>query len=291
MEVDFECLSCMTNFTLRVISLCTNNKEERLSLARFALQSLADADYSKTPVEIANDINQHTLKETNVSDPFLEIKRERNKRAFSILDQVKEKIYKSEDPLLSAIMVATAGNILDTVAGDEKALKDKIDEIFYRGFAKNAYSYFLKVLEKADKILYIADNAGEIFFDKLLVEILHHRCKKIVFCVRGGPSADDALEEDFVEASLQEYSSLITTGTSHQGCPLHLVSKKFLEEFKKADLIIAKGMGNYETLGDLKDERLFLLLVAKCIPIARKIGVKIGDFCFLSSKNTGKNLL
>lgn len=281
MQASFECIQCLFKFSMQLVKRCARNEREKRELAKEVLQILSSEKLEQNPVIISHAISTRLREKTGVFDPYLKMKKERNRRAASILEQISKRIENSGDRLQALVKAATAGNILDTVAGDDDRLNECLDRIFSKGFEIDHFPIFSEKLSKAKKVLYITDNSGEIYFDRLLVEELSRMGKEMVVCVRGGPAADDALMEDYLECGMDRFSRVVTTGTCHQGCVLELASKELIREFEKADLIISKGMGNYETLGDIKDKRLFLILAVKCNPIARKIGARVGSFCLL----------
>jgi hypothetical protein len=143
-------------------------------------------------------------------------------------------------------------------------------------FAIDDYERFKIALVEAKQILYLADNAGEVVFDKLLLDQLRLRGKEIIYAVKDKPIINDATIEDAKFAGIDQTAkvNVITVGGGTPGVVLHLSSPKFLDHYKHADMIIAKGQGNYESLSD---EPIFFLLIAKCDLIARDLGVRVGD--------------
>jgi uncharacterized protein with ATP-grasp and redox domains len=133
---------------------------------------------------------------------------------------------------------------------------------------------FLELVDQADSILYLTDNAGEIVFDRLLIEQLP--LHKITVAVRGFPVLNDATLEDAKEVGLDRLVKVMNNGSDAPGTILNDCSVDFVESFHRADLIIAKGQGNYETLSNHRKHIIFMLK-AKCPVIARDIGCKVGD--------------
>ncbi len=135
-----------------------------------------------------------------------------------------------------------------------------------------------KRVDEAEKILYLADNAGEIAFDRLLIELMP--TDKVILVVKGSPVINDATREDAEMVGLTELVNIIDNGSDAPGTILSDCSKEFIEYYNDADLIIAKGQGNYESLND-RTENIFFLLKAKCPVIARDIGCYIGDLILI----------
>jgi uncharacterized protein with ATP-grasp and redox domains len=130
-------------------------------------------------------------------------------------------------------------------------------------------------------ILYIADNAGEIVFDRILVEEIQDFENRVVFVVKGGPILNDATMMDAREAGLTDIVRVIDNGCDAPGTILELCNDAFIEELNRADLIISKGQGNYETLSDIP-RNVFFLLKAKCPVIAGDLSVHVGDLILQS---------
>jgi hypothetical protein len=279
MSTRFECIQCIVKAAMESAGLCFLDPAQREEAAREVLLRLSGEDFTKTPVEVSHRLMSYIREKSGVFDPHIEIKRERNKRARAMIGEVKSTIARHGNDLQAYVKAAAAGNIMDKVAGNDNLFFASLQDVFKKGFALNHWDRFQAQLEKAHNILYIADNTGEIFIDALLVQELVKLGKKITFCVRGAPAVDDALEEDWLAAGLDRHTTLVTTGTGHLGCVMEEVSPAFREAFARADMIIAKGMGNFETLAHLEDPRVFLVLKAKCSCVADALGVAEGDFC------------
>ena len=141
---------------------------------------------------------------------------------------------------------------------------------------------FKKEGAAAESILYLADNAGEIVFDKILIEQLGP--EKIKLAVKGGPVINDATIEDVEETGLTDLVRVISNGNDAPGTILGLCSEEFRHSFEEADLIIAKGQGNYESLSDF-DKNIFFLLKAKCPVVANHLGCEVGSTVLHSQNN------
>ena len=147
------------------------------------------------------------------------------------------------------------------------------------------YEEFEAVLKRANTILYLGDNAGEIVCDKILIEEIQRNfeAKTIFFAVRGFPIINDVLLEDAYECGMDKTATVISNGSDAPGTILEDCSQKFLEIYHFADMIISKGQGNFETLSD-REECLFFLLRAKCPVITVDINCSIGDTVLIKNK-------
>jgi len=127
----------------------------------------------------------------------------------------------------------------------------------------------------------LADNAGEVVFDRLLLSRLG--CKSIVYAVKGSPILNDALREDAIGAGLDRYAEIIDSGIAVPGTIIEKSSKELQDAFAGAEFILAKGQANYETLSECVDPRMYFALRAKCNVISGKIGVPLGSFVILNA--------
>jgi len=228
---------------------------------------------NSTPPEMGRIIHRIVRQLTESTDPYKEIKKHHNKTALKLYPELKERIAKAKDPLLLAIKVATAGNIIDLGANSNINIEDEIEKIFHQDFAIFDYARFKKILKEVDQILYIGDNAGEIVFDRLLIENFK---KKVTYVVRDKPIINDVTMDDAIFCRMNEVAKVISSGCDAPGIILKDCSDEFLDHYKKAGLIISKGQGNYETLSDVQ-KPIFFLLKAKCPVIARELKCKVGD--------------
>ena len=134
-------------------------------------------------------------------------------------------------------------------------------------------------LKSSNNVLYLADNIGEIVFDKILIKKIKEYDVDVTVALKEKPILNDACIEDALKIGLDKVAKLTSTGTDSIGIIEDDLSAEFMKIFHKSDMVIAKGLGNYEGLGemDLKDKPVFCLLNAKCRPVSRDIGVELGD--------------
>ena len=201
-------------------------------------------------------------------DRFLEEKRQSNAFVLARMDQIRQKIEKAEDPVLSGLKFAILGNYIDFSAlyGEvsfekldgmlETALEMELDMAVYRSLCRE--------LEKGGKLLYLTDNAGEIGFDRLFAEAIAEKYPQIsiTFCVRGGPALNDATREDARQVGIP--FPVIDNGNLVPGTELKLLGEEAKNALETADVIIAKGQANAETLLDSGYNIYFAFLI-KCV--------------------------
>lgn len=219
---------------------------------------------------------------TGVKDPYQRAKAAQNRLALRLLPELRAALAKAADPLELAVKLSIAGNIIDmgaagdvSLAGVRSAVRHAISEPLYGNHAA-----FSRAVKKARSILYLADNAGEIVFDRLLVEQLGPG--RVTLAVRGAPVLNDALLADARAAGLHRIVAVIDNGSDVAGTVLEEVSPRFKKIFMAADLVLAKGQGNFETLSEAPRPVCFLFK-AKCPVIAERAGVPLGAQVLLRS--------
>jgi len=184
------------------------------------------------------------------------------------------------DRLYAGIKVAVEGNVIDFgINLDKKILinfSKVLENIKNTQLAIDDYKEFRESLDKATNVLYISDNAGELVFDRVFIKEIIKQNKNVVLSVKSGPIINDATKEDAIEVGLDNLVKIIETGNNCIGINFENISDEFLKEFKKADLIICKGQGNFETLDEI-DANTFFILKAKCEKVARELGVNYLD--------------
>jgi len=209
-------------------------------------------------------------------DPYKKLKDSFNSLALDIYPDLSDRVKKASDPFEAAVRFAIAGNIIDSGAVhnlNKSYIIETIEQAMSQKLSGNIEKLRIAI-NSANKILYLGDNTGEIVFDKLLIEQLP--VEKVTFVVRGYPVINDATLIDAKIAGLTDIVEVIDNGSDAPGTILEDCSKEFLRHFSDADLIIAKGQGNYETLSST-DKNILFILKAKCPVIARNIGCEIGS--------------
>ena len=185
-------------------------------------------------------------------DRFVEEKAESNRFVLARLDQIREKVISAEDPVFSGLQMAILGNYIDFAALQGEISFEKLDEMLENAsrmeLDKQVYTDLCADLEQGKNLLYLTDNAGEIGFDRIFAEEIHKKYPnlQITFCVRGGPAMNDATREDAAEVGIP--FPVIDNGNRIAGTELTMLGAAAKEAFESADVIIAKGMANIETL-------------------------------------------
>jgi hypothetical protein len=275
MQTSIDCIPCFVRQAEEAVAFATKDFVKREKILRQILHSLADADWAGSPPAIAQRLHRIIRKETGEPDPYREVKDRMNGLALEALPCCGESISRAADPHEAAVRVAVAGNLLDSGAKIQiqpENLPHMLATLWERPLAGDPSELF-RMAENAERILYLADNAGEIVFDRLLLNFLP--MEKVTLAVRGRPILNDALREDAEIAGFTGLVPVIDNGSDAPGTVLEDCSDEFREHFGLADLIISKGQGNYETLSGVRAP-IFFLFTVKCPIVAAQIGDPTG---------------
>jgi len=291
MKVYFDCIPCFIRQAQETAEFVTKDVSVQEQIIRDVLRMISYIDFNQSPPVMAGQIHSYIRRITGESDPFKKIKKRFNEIALSKYPELKQKIQKSSNPLETAVRLAIAGNVIDCgIYGsiEESEIEKAIEESLTSDFDNSRLSAFQDAVAKAKTILYIADNAGEILFDRLLIEQLPW--SKTTFAVKGKPVINDATIEDAKMVGLTTLVDIINNGSDAPGTILEECSYHFRECFDHSDLIIAKGQGNYETLSEV-DKNIFFLLKAKCPIITRDLGCRVGEMILKRGEKFEKRLM
>jgi uncharacterized protein with ATP-grasp and redox domains len=291
MKIYLDCIPCFIKQSLDAARHATEDVHLHEKVVRGVLGLANNLDMSQSPPVIGQKIHRLIRELAGVEDPYHAVKQRFNNAALKLYSKMRHLIIESENPLETAARLAIAGNIIDFGIKSqlqETELAETIDQCLSEELANIQIEPFHKAVDKAEDILYLADNAGEIVFDRLFIEQLP--IEKITVAVKGSPVINDATMEDAVLAGLPKIVEVIDNGSDAPGTILESCSQSFRDCFEKADLIIAKGQGNYETLSDV-DKNIFFILKAKCPVIARDLGCKVGEMILRRGDKFDKRLL
>jgi damage-control phosphatase, subfamily I len=279
MRTFHECLPCFVKQAVSTLKRAGATEDQFRIAMRTVFCELAGIDFGATPPVTARKIYRIIRRTSTVSDPFSAEKIRFNDFALSLLPEIQKKIGSAPEMFMSKLKLAIAGNIIDFGKNGNLCEQDVL-ECFNRALETPidetaAHRFFTAILD-AEKILFLCDNAGEIVFDKLFIEEMPY--KKITCAVRGKPVINDATMEDAQQTGLTDLVTVISNGSDVPGTLLDDCSDEFKNAFENAELVIAKGQGNFETLNEITNKRIFFLLQVKCPVIARDIGFPVGSF-------------
>ncbi len=279
MNIDPACVECIINQSKRVADAI--HADERLTRKIVqAVETMAPGfSFEQSPPEVASAVYEKMAQIAGKTDLYDEVKKISTQKAQAFIPYLQKEIADSTEPLLTATKVAVAGNVIDLAAEYAFDLNEELEKIFHTSFAVNDFEGLQARLSVSENLLYIADNAGEHIFDKIYIQTILSLYPRIrlTYMTRGNAIINDVTYEEAKEAGFDELCELVSSGVNTPGFVYERANKTSQELFDSADMIITKGMGNYECLNDVKRENLFFLLKVKCNVVARSLGKEVGD--------------
>jgi len=287
MYLEPECIPCLINQVLRAFQLLKPDtpREIIIDTQRKLMEYLISFDLDKRASPIIGKVAYNLVSEAlGVKDPYASIKKQYNKLALQFYDEARKIVTNAEDPLFEAIIVAALGNTIDFGTNHKIDFIHDIKTFTPDKLAINDYETFKQSLLDTDHLLILLDNAGEIVFDKLLVETMLKTFPELeITCsVRSAPIINDATLEDAKFVGLTDIVQVIeASGTP--GIDLPTTTDEFKKHFFLKDgVILSKGQGNFESLHgmEIPNKELYYLLKAKCSLMVRLFSVKEGNIIF-----------
>ena len=290
MKVEAECAACLLSRATAETYYATTNPALRFRTIKEVIK-LLNREFRPTtvPADIGTKRDRLIKELTGSKDPYKRSKRMSNEKAMKLFPYAKKLVEKGntqQERFKKACLCAIVGNILEfdipghrfTFKTLTKSFRDAAKDLIVDD-VDEAY----ELAKKAKSVLFLADNAGEIVFDTLLVEQLKNMGLMVTYVVKGGPVLNDATLDDIGPAGMDRMADrIVTTGTDAVGLLPKEVSEEFLKVYEDAELVFAKGMGYAETLTELKLTKPHLLLFrTKCNPVANY-------FCATREKNIAK---
>lgn len=288
MRTNLYCFPCFLRQALDAVRMVTQNEGIQRKVLSSVFSILSNIPVHTTPVEIAHLVHLRVKSITGDFDPYKEAKKKQNELALRYESTLSAQIADMSDPLKAAMMFSAAGNAIDLAPNCPiPDIYKRYMEMISKGFARDDYELFLKKLARSKSLLYLGDNAGEIVWDKLLIEeLLENFHLDIIYAVRGFPILNDVTMEDAHFVGLDKVVKVVSNGFDAPGILLDKCSEEFLKHYKNSGLILSKGQGNYESLSG-ENRPIFFLLNVKCPVIAEDIHCKVGELVLKSQLNQG----
>jgi uncharacterized protein with ATP-grasp and redox domains len=282
MKVEAECAACIVNRAAAEIKLATTNPALRFRAMMELLHMLSkEFKPSAVPADLGTKRDRLIKRVTGNDDPYKRSKRLCNENALKLLPYARgivEEGYNQQDRFKRACLCAMVGNVMEfdipghsfTFRTLKKSLREAAKDLVVDDTGK-----IYEAAQKAGKVLYLTDNAGEIVFDTLLVEQLKNMGLTVIVAVKGGPVINDATMEDAEISGMTKVADkVITTGTDAVGLAPKEFSAEFMDFYNSVDMVFAKGMGYAETLTEYRLEKPHALLFrTKCEPVANFFAV------------------
>ncbi|HUM22939.1 ARMT1-like domain-containing protein [Mesotoga prima] len=275
MKIDLRCIPCNLNSLLRILDQNHAGEEEKKQVVRTFMKEVAEMDWSDTPIDIGRKVGEVLEPLFGDSDAFRDIKKMSNDNLLEIYDDLKTELLKLDDPLIGALKLSVAGNIIDVAPGHKIDIHSTMKDALSRPFAIDDLQELADRIRKANSLLIVGDNCGEAVLDKLLLDIA--KVPNSYFSVRTKPALNDITMKEALEISMDEVATLMDSGADAPGAQEKTMKREFSEVYFSADVVISKGQGNLEGLSSVKRE-IFFLLMAKCEVIGGFLGVPKGSF-------------
>jgi uncharacterized protein with ATP-grasp and redox domains len=283
MKVGARCGYCLLHRGYQQILRSTDDEAVRKEAIGALLHLMADMYGDEAvPSIIGAERDRLVHRVTGCPDPYAELKKQANQAALGILPTFEALVEAQPkgERLRKAALIACLGNIIEyDVPGHSADVEEVLENIEDERFTIDDMDPFKELLGTGVNLLYLTDNAGEIAFDRLVVREIRDLGCRVTVAVKGGPSLNDALLEDAEAVGMVgEADSVITTGTDAVGVNLSEVSREFLDAYRSTDVILSKGMANWETLTEYEAPCPTLFLFrAKCEPVAAAVGVPLRE--------------
>lgn len=285
MKLQTECVACIIAQVKNVTTRLNLAESIREAAMKDTLDYLNHANYDDSTPASMGEIWQILLKHIDGTDPYADVKALCNREAMKMVPSTREKIVRAADPFSVALKYAIAGNLIDYGLEHPVSVEkqnEQIDAIANTPFALDDSGELREALRRAKRVLYLGDNAGEIVFDKLLIERIGAEFPQaeVSFAVKGSAVLNDVTRQDALAVGMAEAARVIDNGDGSPGTVLSRSSEPFRQAFAWADVVISKGQGNFESLSDTRKEQMYFLFTAKCDAVCNEVGAsKLSIVC------------
>ena len=310
------CIPCILRRTLHTAEIATSDEWLHRKLLAEIMRSAATADAEATPAEVVHKLFRKTARTLGMADPYAAEKKRWRDEILANEAFLRQKIDAAADPLVAALKFSVLANQLDNELRPVLTLKSLIDGMEQSRFEPDCLDALLERVAAARSVLFVHDAAGELFFDRLLIERLGKPREAVTCVVRKAPVIADATREDAEAIGLGAVAAeIVDPGVDCLGLPLGECSDAFRKRFQAADLVLVKGQAGYQTLegaaasappqppatapapalivpnslsgppgsdgnlgsGGNLGPSIFFLFTVKCPVMATRLGAKLGD--------------
>lgn len=279
MNIDEACVGCIINQSAKVSRALNADAKLSNEITTTVERLSKDFSYEHNPPQIASYVYAEIAKIANKKDLYDKHKELSTKKALSFVPLLKNKLLKATNKLLIATKIAVAGNVIDLAAEVEFDLEEELSKVFQTNFSHNDFEKFESSLHKAKEVVILGDNVGEHIFDYMFVEVLQELFPQInyTYMVRGCPIINDVTMKEAKEQGFDTLCNLVDSGVNTPGFVYDRATKEAQTLFDNADIVISKGMGNYECLSPAHRDNICFLLKVKCGVVASSLSKEIGD--------------
>ena len=279
MTIDEVCIDCIINQSVKVADAIKASDELSKKLTSAVEDLSQNFSLNDNPPEIASYVYEKMALIANKKDLYDEIKELSTKKALSFIPILKNKLSTCQNKLLTATKIAVAGNVIDLAAAVEFDLEEELEKIFYTNFAYDDFKKLEHELSYAKDVVILGDNVGEHIFDYLFIEVLKelYPQTKFSYFVRGNPIINDVTIKEALKSGFDKLCNLVDSGVNTPGFVYTRATPHAKKLFDETDLIISKGMGNYECLTPSHRDKICFLLKVKCGVVANSLDKEVGD--------------
>lgn len=279
MTIDEACVSCIINQSVKVANAIHASAPIAEELKSTVTKMSKTFSYDDAPPEIASYVYEEMARIAQKTDLYDEVKELSTKKALSFVPFLKEHISTSQDKLLLATKIAVAGNVIDLAAQVEFDLDEELEKIFHTDFSHDDFALLQEKLSTAKRVLVIGDNVGEHIFDYLFLEMMRelYPNTNYFYMVRGNPIINDVTVKEALEAGFEKICEVVDSGVNTPGFAYSRANAYSKELFDSVDLVISKGMGNYECMSPSHRSDICFLLKVKCGVVAASLKKEVGD--------------
>ncbi len=274
-EFTYECIPCAMGSLITLFKKGMVPEDKQDFIFRTLLKYFSELNYRQSPPEIGQQMHRIIKELLDNSDPYFDIKNKFNRLLLDLYPDLKKRIIDADDPFDFALRLAIAGNVIDFGPNNKFDINDTIKKANSVNLAIDNSKELKRSIAQSKIVLYLGDNAGEVVMDRLFLETINH--SNVYFAVRGAPIINDITEADAKIVGIDKIAKIISNGDDAPGTILKNTSDEFRGIFDRADLIISKGQGNYESLSNCQ-KNIYFILMAKCDHVAKHLGCKKGDF-------------
>lgn len=273
MKLNPLCIPCFYKQADIIANLMKSDDKKRFELYKGISKVIYETiNPDNTPAMMATSIHRYIKDFYGVKDPFKAVKEESNKKISEFYNDFKKIVVDSNNPIEALAKLAIVGNLIDYSLFENVNL-NKIKEE-YEKFNPSIFQVedFKRDIEKAERILYITDNSGEIVFDKVFIEYLVNHRKKVIVVVKEEPILNDATMDDVRMLGIDKLTKVLSIGDGEVGTTYPTKNDFLNKAMRTANIIISKGQANFETLYGSR-LAIYYLFVVKCKAVAEFLKV------------------
>lgn len=277
MKTSLDCIPCFLSQSLEASRMVSDDREVHEKVLKKVMNYLQNISFDFPPPFVSRRVHEIIRREVGSKDPYKTAKEKSNIVARGYYEKLNKIVDESQDPFICSLKVAIAGNAIDFGTMNRIGIDEAIERVLNSELDSSTCERLRKDIERAESILYLADNAGETYFDKVLLAQLEG--KEITYVVKANPIINDATVEDALLAGIDEHAEILAGDEGQESSAPAIIldysSERFRKKFWDADVVIAKGQGNYEALSEV-NRKIYFLLMAKCRLVAEDLGCEVG---------------